>query len=80
MLELRIAVEFAAVYTVGVAVVRCVGFPQLKHFLSFDFVVDAYDWLRTNSHKFGAICVVVQTVQLLVSGIGVILHGAETLS
>lgn len=78
MLVLDVSVELGAVYSVGMAVVGCVGLLELQHLFPFDLVVDSYDWLASCGEEFGAVVGVVEAVELFVGGGGVILECGET--
>jgi len=77
MLVLRISVEFGAIDTVGVAIVRSVSLFQLYHLLSLHFIIKPNDWLTACSHQLGAVEGVIETVELLVDRIRVIFQSGK---
>lgn len=77
MLVLRISVEFGAIDTVCVAIVRSVSLFQLYHLLSLHLIIKPNDWLTACSHQLGAVEGVIETVELLVDRIRVIFQSGK---
>ena len=58
-MELRISVELGAINSVGMAVVRSIGFFKFDADLSFDLIIDSNNRLAAGSYQFGAITIII---------------------
>lgn len=80
MLEFRIFIKLGAEDSVGVAIMRSVGFFEFDLFFPFDFIIHSQDGLTASSEQLGSIVVEIKTIKLSVRVRSFVFHGTETLA
>lgn len=80
MLVLWILIELGTVNSISMAVVRRIGFFEFQHLLPLHLIIETNHWLTSSSDELGPVNRVVQAVELLITGVGVILERGEQLA
>jgi hypothetical protein len=66
MLEFRIFIKLGTEDSVGVTIVRSIGFFKFDLFFPFYFIIHSQDGLTASSEQLGSIVVKIKTIKLSV--------------
>ncbi len=80
MLEFKIFIKLGTEDSVGVTIVRSIGFFKFDLFFPFDFIIHSQGGLTASSEQLGSIVVKIKTIKLSVRVRSFIFHGTETLA